>query len=115
MMILSLLMFLMIYIIISIFITIQYSKGTIHDNEIWLYHDDDSIQSAMIGCWVFGILSVIIFFADANLVFLHLYLMKKGITTFQYIILMQERKEYAKDLVNILKNRIKFRRLLKRN
>jgi hypothetical protein len=85
-----------------IVVTVNYHKDQhLLDNDILLYENEKSIiRSCMITMWVFSAISFVFLILVGNLVFFHIFLIRKGLSTFDYIALVQERKENERERVN---------------
>jgi len=84
----------------AIVLTVDYANNnSLPNNNIFLYDTEGQIKGAMICLWVILGVSLIFLILDFNLVLFHLYLMKKGLTTFQYIVVTEDRKEQKRELV----------------
>lgn len=88
-----------VFLAFNYFLTYQYH-----------YNNDDLIHKSilstngnlaeMIVLWVLTAISSILFILDSNLVFFHIWLMNKGISTYEYILRKREKKkEKAKSKV----------------
>ena len=92
--------YLLVYLAMAVVVTVDYGNdNSLTGNNVFLYDTSSQIKGAMICLWVILGLSLIFLVMDLNLVLFHLYLMKKGLTTFQYIVLTEERREYKKEMV----------------
>jgi len=84
-----------------IVLTVNYGNDkTLQEHNIFYFdHAKHSIKPGMIVMWVFSAISLVFLLLDVNLVFFHIFLIRKKLTTFQYITLIQERKENERELV----------------
>jgi len=82
-------------------VTVNYSNDkTLSQNNIVLYDNEESkITRAMVAAWIFSSVSLVFVVLVANLVFLHIFLISKKLTTFEYIIMVQERKDHQREMV----------------
>jgi len=97
--IMGVLAYLLIYLAMAVVLTVDYANdNSLTGNNIFLYDTSSQIKGAMICLWVILGLSLIFLVMDLNLVLFHLYLIRKGLTTFQYIVLTEERREYKKEM-----------------
>ncbi len=98
----SVLVYLLIYLAMAVVVTVDWANdNSLSDNHVFLYDTDSQIKGAMICLWVILGLSLIFLVMDLNLVLFHIYLIHKGLTTFQYIVLTEERREYKKEMVSL--------------
>jgi len=97
-------------------VTVDYARDSqLLENDIFLYgsHRDELVAPLVI-MWIFMGLSTTFLVLDTNLVLFHVFLIYKGLTTFQYITAVEERKEYKKELLmqyldaNLHRKNIKF-------
>jgi len=93
--------FLSVYLIFGIIVTVNYANDSLLiDRDIFYFeHKTGSILAGMVILWIFMAFSAAFVVLDANLVLFHIYLTMKGLTTFQYITAVQDRKEFKKELV----------------
>ena len=82
-----------------IFATISYTEDEFASLENSYTDDTDRLIVPLIIVWVFTVPTALLLFLDFNLVAFHLYLIKKKMTTFNYIIYTSEKAEKAEELV----------------
>jgi len=99
-MIVSVMLFLVVFLIFGALLTADYIKNSeLINHNISLYsHNHQQITTAMIVLWAIMGISSIFLVLDSNLVFFHIYLIKTGITTFQYIVMVEERKDQRREM-----------------
>jgi len=104
-MISSVLVFLTVYLIFGMLATVAYANdSTLSGHDIFLYdNESNQILAVMAILWIFMALSAAFLVLDGNLVLFHIFLMYKGLTTFQYITAVEERKEYKKEMEYAMK------------
>jgi len=100
MLIVSVLVHLIVFLFFGALVTAHYAKDRyFEDQDILLYNSNRGhIIGGLAIMWIFMILSLAFVILDANLVFFHFFLIKKGLTTYQYILLVEERKENKRQL-----------------
>ena len=100
-MISSVMVFLTVYLVFAILVTVGYANDhLLTSHNVFLYGTHKGgILAGMIIMWVFMGLSCAFLALDVNLVLFHIFLRYKGLTTFQYITAVEERKEFKKELV----------------
>jgi len=70
------------------------------EREIFLYNDNrDRIIIGMVFLWIMMAVSILFLFLDINLVLFHIFLVKRGLTTFQYVSMVENRKEQKREKV----------------
>jgi len=99
-MISSVMVFLTVYLVFAIIVTVNYANDhLLISNNVFLYGDNrKGILAGLIIMWIFMGLSCAFLVLDVNLVLFHIFLRYKGLTTFQYITAVEERKEFKKEL-----------------
>jgi len=98
--IVSVLVHLIVFLFFGALVTAHYAKDRyFEDQDILLYANNRGhIIGGLAIMWIFMALSLAFVVLDANLVFFHFFLIKKGLTTYQYILLVEERKENKREL-----------------
>jgi hypothetical protein len=93
------------YLVFGILLTIDYAiDSMLSGNEVYIYGGViGQIITAMAIMWIFMGLATPFLVLDTNLVLFHIFLTHKGLTTFQYITAVEERKEYKKELEYAMK------------
>jgi len=100
-MIVSVMLFLVVFVIFGIILTVDFLKDNdLMDHDIFLYdHNHKEVLVAMVVLWAIMGISLLFLILDSNLVFFHIYLIKQGLTTFQYIVIVEERKDQKREMV----------------
>ncbi len=93
-MIISLLFLLLISITINIVTIVFYYKGLLSNYDYAWFGEsgEDDLMKRIIIIWISLFLNFFLLLMDFNLTSLHIYLMCKGITTYQYIVLLRKKK-----------------------
>jgi len=88
------------FLVFGAIVTADYATDPeMSKHTIYLYHHTkEEILSGLIVLWIMMALSLLMFILDANLVFFHIFLIRKGLTTFQYLTLVEERKENKREM-----------------
>ena len=81
------------YIAFMIVATINFAQDRFADVENTYSNSEGVAIGLMTVVWVFSIPTILLMILDFNLIALHIYLMKIKMTTFDYIIYTQEKKE----------------------
>jgi len=100
----SVMVFLSVFLLFGALVTAHFIKDpSFIERDIFLYgHNEGKILVGLVLMWIMMAISLAFVVLDGNLVFFHVYLISKGLTTFQYILIVEERKDYKRQLVNFL-------------
>jgi len=104
-MITSVMVFLTVYVLFAIIVTVGYANDRLlTSHNVFLFGDSrKGILAGLVIMWIFMGLSCAFLLLDVNLVLFHIFLRYKGLTTFQYITAVEERKEFKKELDEAMK------------
>jgi len=100
-MITSVFCFLSVYIVFGAIVTANYVKNPdLLENDILLYNNDrGQILKGLLFLWIMIVISIIFWILNTNLLLFHIYLLKKGMTTFQYISALETRRVQKREMV----------------
>lgn len=101
-MIVSVFLFSAAYVAFMVVATVEYAQDRLVSVED-TYSNQLSVTTGLMAVvWVFSIPTFILMILDFNLIALHIYLMKKKMTTFDYICHLQEKREQEEEAVSQL-------------
>lgn len=82
-----------------IVVTVSYVKDRFRSTEDTYTHNSGANTFLMVVVWIFSVPTILLMILDFNLVALHLLLIKKKMTTFDYIMYVRDKKELEESLV----------------
>lgn len=105
MMISSVMVFLITYVVFAVILTVKYANDhmLVENNTYFYASEQDKILAGMVILWIIMVPASAFLILDINLVLFHIFLKMKGLTTFQYISIVEERKETMKELEEAIK------------
>lgn len=100
--IVSVFLFALVYLIFMIVATVEYGRDRLDDLKDTYSNRLGVTTGLMVVVWLFSIPTLLLMILDFNLIALHVYLIHKKMTTFNYIMYNQEKRELEHSIVTLL-------------